>query len=191
MKRKRTAHSAFLTVCILFGLIVFFAGILVALFAATDPRFSPGHYDTRSSGQGRSIVAPAGGVYEAWTARYNGTGNSYDEAKAIAVDNAGNVYVAGTSFGLGTSNDYATVKYDSAGQQVWVALYNDFNTPDQQLNGMTIDGSGNVYVTGGSGSNSVPSVCTTIKYNSAGQEQWIARYKTSNGAAGQAIVTND
>src|SRR5438309_76529 len=42
--------------------------------------------------------APAGGVYEAWVARYNGTGNGYDEAKAVAVYKSGNGYVAGTNW---------------------------------------------------------------------------------------------
>ena len=34
MKKKHTAQSAFLTLCILLGVLAFFAGILVALFAA-------------------------------------------------------------------------------------------------------------------------------------------------------------
>src|SRR5690348_16653028 len=38
MRRTHTAKSGFLTLCILLGLLVFFAGILVALVAATDPR---------------------------------------------------------------------------------------------------------------------------------------------------------
>ena len=129
-------------------------------------------------------------MYEAWVARYNGTGNGYDEAKGVAVDNSGNVYVAGTSWGLGTLNDYATIKYDSAGQQQWVALYNDLAHPDEQLNAMTIDASGNVYVTGRSGTNNIPYVCTTIKYDSAGQQQWIARYNATNGAIGEAIAVD-
>jgi beta-propeller repeat-containing protein len=134
--------------------------------------------------------APAGGVYEAWVARYNGTGNGYDEAKAVAVDHSGNVYVAGTMWGSGTLNDGATIKYDSAGQQQWVAIYNDPNKPDDQLNAMTIDGFGNVYVTGRSGSNYSPSDCITIKYNSAGQEEWVARYTPANGAGGVSIAVD-
>jgi len=162
-------------------MLVFLAGILLALFAATGSQ--PAAYE-------RTRYAPAGDVYEAWVARYNGTGNSYDEAIGVAVDNSGNVYVAGTSRGLGTLNDYATIKYDSAGQQQWVALYNDPAHPDEQLNAMTIDASGNVYVTGRSGTNNIPYVCTTIKYDSAGQQQWIARYNAPNGASGQAIAVD-
>lgn len=123
----------------------------------------------------RSPTALSGGVYEAWVARYNGPGNGFDEAKAIAVDNSGNTYVAGTSFGSGTIMDYATIKYNSAGQQEWVARYNGPDNGDDQANAMVVDASGNVYVTGGSGAADWLSDCTTIKYNPAGQEQWVAR----------------
>ena len=84
--------------------------------------------------------------------------------------------MAGTSLGSGTLNDLATIKDDSAGQQQWVAIYNDFDNPDAQLYAMTIDKSGNVYLTGWSGTISIPYDCTTIKYNSTGQQQWVARY---------------
>src|SRR3954468_12013764 len=183
MKKKHTAQSAFLSLCISLGMFVFLAGVVIALFAATS---------SQTFTYERTPTVPAGGVYEAWVARYNGTGNGYDEAKAVAVDNSGNVYVAGTMFGSGTLNDLATIKYDSAGNQLWVAIYNDFNNPDAQLSAMTIDASGNVYVTGASGVNNVYYDCTTIKYNSAGQEQWVARYNAQprNYAAGTAIAVD-
>ena len=130
MKKKHTIQSAFVTLCILLGLLVFFAGVVLALFAATG---------SQSFTYQRTRYVPAGDVYEAWIARYNGTGNGNDEAQAVAVDNSGNVYVAGTMFGSGTLNDLATIKYNSAGEQQWVAIYNDFDNPDAQLNAMTID----------------------------------------------------
>lgn len=49
---------------------------------------------------------------EVWAARYNGPGNFYDVATAMALDNSGNVYVTGWSFGgASTGYDYATIKY--------------------------------------------------------------------------------
>lgn len=59
-----------------------------------------------------------------WVQRYNGPGNSTDNAYAIALDPSGNVYVTGRSWGVGTTFDYATIKYNSSGTQQWVQRYN-------------------------------------------------------------------
>jgi hypothetical protein len=68
-------------------------------------------------------------VDTAWVRRYAGPyGDDY--ASAIAVDGAGNVYVTGASRGSGAGyiNDYVTVKYDSLGNEQWVARYNGHPT---------------------------------------------------------------
>ncbi|NIO62834.1 MAG: hypothetical protein GTO35_09745, partial [Gammaproteobacteria bacterium] len=61
---------------------------------------------------------------ELWVSRYNGPGNATDFGRGIAVDSSGNVYVTGESRGNGTGHDYATIKYDSAGNELWVSRYN-------------------------------------------------------------------
>ncbi|MDH5694137.1 MAG: SBBP repeat-containing protein, partial [Gammaproteobacteria bacterium] len=107
-----------------------------------------------------------------WVKRYNGSGNSIDEAWEIAVDGAGNVYVTGRS--RGANDDYATIKYNSAGDTVWVRTYNGPGNGADKANAIAVDGAGNVYVTGQSrGTNDD---YATIKYNSAGDTLWVRRY---------------
>src|SRR5262249_34685756 len=87
---------------------------------------------------------------EFWVARYNGPGNSDDFASGIALDAAGNVYVTGSSWGFGTKYDYATIKYDADGNELWVARYNGPGDLDDFATGIALDAAGNVYVTGAS-----------------------------------------
>ena len=118
-----------------------------------------------------------------WAARYNGPANSDDQATDLAVDAAGNVYVTGSSAGSGSGQDYATVKYSSSGQQLWVARYNGPINTNDFARSVALDATGNTYVTGysmsgGNGSQNY----VTVKYDgSTGQQQWATTY---NGPAG-------
>lgn len=109
-----------------------------------------------------------------WVAIYNGPGNHLDQVRSIAVDVSGNVYVTGESHTGNDyySSDYATIKYDSAGIEKWVARYNGVGNSLDQARSIATDGSGNVYVTGQSAGTNY----ATIKYNSAGDSVWVARY---------------
>lgn len=118
---------------------------------------------------------------EQWSARYNGPANGEDNGYLVKVDNAGNVYVSGSSIGAGTGLDYAIVKYNPAGVQQWAARYNGPGNQIDEVYSLQIDNSGNVYITGYSYGGAVTGAdITTIKYNSAGAEQWVKRY---NGTA--------
>ncbi len=122
-----------------------------------------------------------------WVAQYNGPGNGLDQAHAIAVDAVGNVYVTGWSYGGATPGfDYATVKYNSAGVQQWAARYNNTTNGSDEAWDVAVDNSGNVYVTGTSDGTGSNSAATTVKYNSAGTQQWANRF---NGAGGGIDVT--
>jgi uncharacterized delta-60 repeat protein len=123
-----------------------------------------------------SLLIANAQVNQDWVARYNGPGNSIDEAYSIAVDGSGNVYVTGQSLGSGTNNDYATIKYNSTGVQQWASRYNGPANSGDGSTSIAVDGSGNVYVTGASVGSGTVQDYATIKYNSSGVEQWVARY---------------
>src|SRR6185503_15518140 len=112
-----------------------------------------------------------------WTNRYNGPGNSTDQARAVAVDGSGNVFVTGESYGGGDVNpDYATIKYSGAGVALWTNRYNGPGNDYDQARAVSVDGSGNVFVTGVSGGTNGYSDYATIKYSGAGVPLWTNRY---------------
>jgi len=114
-----------------------------------------------------------------WASGYNGPGNENDYLNAIAVDSIGNVYVTGNSVGIGTGIDYATVKYNENGIQLWAVRYNGMGNLSDVPSSIAVDLEGNVYVTGLSTESGTNHPITTIKYNSNGIQQWIARYNGS------------
>ncbi len=118
---------------------------------------------------------------EQWLARYNGSENGDDEAAGLSIDNHHNVYVTGTSSGPGGISSYATVKYDSVGQQQWLSRYQSPENLGDMATAIAVSSSGNVYVTGMSWASATASDYATVKYNSSGQEQWVARYNGPQG----------
>ncbi len=111
-----------------------------------------------------------------WYVTYDGPANRWDEAIAIDVDSEGNVYVTGMSEGMGSGFDYATIKYNDAGEELWVARVNGSASEDDIPVGIRTDADGNVYVSGYNMMEDSYEDFTTVKYNTFGQLQWIARY---------------
>jgi Secretion system C-terminal sorting domain/Beta-propeller repeat len=125
-----------------------------------------------------------------WVARYNGPANGRDFAESLAIDAAGNVYVTGESTGVKSNYDYATVKYNARGTQLWVARYNGPGNDLDLAHSLAVDASGNVYVTGYSdamaGATTFNNDYATIKYNKLGFRQWVRRYDGPSGAQDMA-----
>ena len=119
---------------------------------------------------------------ELWVARYSGPDNMSDAAVAIAVDVQGNVYVTGESehadsiqYGRLGNPDFATIKYSPDGVQEWAARFNGPDNDQETATGLTVDASGNVFVTGTSCAHSDSTEVVTLKYSTGGSEQWVQR----------------
>jgi hypothetical protein len=129
-----------------------------------------------------------------WLRTYNGPANNVDRALAMAIDASGNVYVTGYSSGSGTSYDYLTIKYNSAGQELWTQRYIGPGYGTDLASAIKLDASGNIYITGYSQSASNYDYAT-VKYNSNGVQQWVIRYNgLGNGddfAASLAVNQSD
>jgi hypothetical protein len=131
-----------------------------------------------------------------WLKTFQAPGTLYNQPHAIAVDQSNNVYVTGSqcfSAGCGPVDcqmcdyDYATIKYSSSGQGMWVARYSGLgNTGTDEAFALAVDSSGNVYVTGSSTAANGLSDYATIKYTSSGSQAWVARYNGPGNATDDA-----
>lgn len=115
-----------------------------------------------------------------WIYRYNGTADSVDVARFIALDPSRNICVAGHSWDWNGEYDLLTMKFTPSGDTLWKRLYNGPGNFWDVPRGMVLDAAGNVYVTGWSMGSGSWWDYVTIKYNSSGIQQWAARY---NGPA--------
>jgi uncharacterized delta-60 repeat protein len=111
-----------------------------------------------------------------WIRTYNGTGSGDDQIYGMTLDNNGNIYVTGPSDGS-PYVDFATIKYDSSGNQMWVQRWNGPTNESDVSNSIAVDASGNIYVTGTSLRTATTSGdFMTIKYNQNGVLQWERRF---------------
>ncbi len=127
----------------------------------------------------------SGGTHQ-WT-RQIGTVDS-DAAYAIAVDGGGYSHIAGYTYGdLGGPNqggaDAFVVRYDSGGTMQWSRQIGTSAWDGAQ--GIAVDGSGNSYITGGTGGdlaspNQGSGDVFIAKYDSGGTVQWSRQIGTSS-----------
>lgn len=124
-----------------------------------------------------------------WEAWYSGPASSKraDKAVAVAVDVRRNVYVTGASDGGASGLDFATVKYDSAGNFKWATRYNGPGNGEDQPSALAADTEG-VYVTGWSKGSGSGLDYYTAKYDTNGALIWEARYNGPGNGTDSALA---
>lgn len=139
------------------------------------------------------MFSPSG--EEIWSKQF-GTSNA-DYAQSLAVDVSGNVYVVGKTYGTlpGQTRqgeyDAFLRKYDTSGNELWTRQFGTAN--DENVFGLAIDSTGNVYVTGNTFGNfpgyGIPSNIDVFvrKYDACGNELWTRQFGTPVGDNIQSI----
>jgi hypothetical protein len=160
------------------------------------------------------VNAHAGGT-DAFVAKLDSSGarqwntfmgsSSIDIVNSIAVDGSGNVYVAGLSTGTWGSpvnvyeggTDAFIAKLNNSGARQWNTFMGSSSSDGS--NGIAVDGSGNVYVTGNSNATWGSPVnahaggadAFVAKLNSSGTRQWNTFMGSSSSDSGSGIAVND
>lgn len=124
-----------------------------------------------------------------WEEEYNNSTDGNDYGTALIIDHSGDIVVVGTSFDLQNNNhDYTILKYDEDGTLLWSELFDGAANGHDIASSVTVDASDNIYVTGGSeGTGTLVDYCT-VKFSSAGNFQWEARYDHQNMYDGAVSV---
>jgi len=126
----------------------------------------------------------------AWARIYDGEAHRDDIGEAIAVDGAGNAYVTGFVSPADNYSDFLVIKYRPDGDTAWLRTYDGPAHDGDGARAIAIDGAGNAYITGASSGAGTGRDLVTIKYDSSGDQQWVARYTTPGHSddAGLAVA---
>ncbi len=124
---------------------------------------------------------------------YTSSSNTFgiDNLTDLKVDAMGNVYVTGAVLNTTTGFDIRTIKLDTALNVVWSSTY--AGSLDDMGNALVVDANNNVIVTGYTNTATQGRNYVTIKYNSAGTQQWAATFNGSANAndSATAIAVRD
>ena len=161
---------------------------------------------TKTDPSGNVVVAGAtmnNGTTDILVAKYNGSGNQlwirqFAGSATNGVDFAAGLYVTATEVYLtgAISNntlvpetDCVTMKLDgSTGSIIWSKSYSGAGGSHDAGTNITVDGSGNVYVSGGTYNASLNTDYLAIKYNSSGVQQWASTWDYAGADDGGIAV---
>ena len=131
-----------------------------------------------------------------WSRRHDPSQGFTDIATEMVLDKNGNIIVSGNAYGIGGAYNlaYATVKYDSDGNEIWTARYDgpasSSGTDDDIPFDIAADSDDNVIVTGSSWNTTFPEIATIQYDGESGGQNWIVRTKGKGANNTSATIRN-
>jgi uncharacterized delta-60 repeat protein len=109
-----------------------------------------------------------------WTYRYNGPGNSYDQAYSIVYGSDNNIYGAG--YTTGTTRDFIVISLTASGDTNWVYTYDGPGSGSDEAFSIVYGSDGNIYAAGYSTGSGTSADFTVISLTTTGDTNWVYRY---------------
>ena len=124
--------------------------------------------------------------YLDWTDVWGGLEADYGRG-GIVVDDYGYIYIAGYTFNFGSGRyDIFIIKYNTNGTKIWTRFWG--TSTDEFANDITLDASGDIYITGHQGSSGYDMLL--LKYDSNGNYQWHSTWGPETFNEGNGVVVN-
>ena len=125
-----------------------------------------------------------------WVVNFAGAGGSDDGNGGVAFDSQNNIYVVGVGY-TSSTGDFRQKgiigKFSSSGSLIWQKNVTNTGITSgyTQINGVAVDSSDNVYITGAQRNALIPEQTTfTAKLNSSGTLQWQSHLGVGNSIVG-------
>jgi uncharacterized delta-60 repeat protein len=113
-----------------------------------------------------------------WRKVYDDAAHSYQYATNLCIDRNDDIAVAGYGFITAHGYDIFVLKWNNAGAWQWMSTYNYGNNTFESPHDIIADSLNNIIVTGQgiTATSSNTNDYVTVKFNSAGAQQWAMRY---------------
>lgn len=119
-----------------------------------------------------------------WTATYEGSAGENDYGIQLATTSSGDIVIIGAVQTTSGGYDYAIIRYDGAtGSKIWEYMWDGAGNGMDIPASLIIDGSDNIYVTGGSQSPALSGGMSdygVVKLSSGGSLTWASYYDNAN-----------
>jgi PKD domain len=130
-----------------------------------------GEFESTAIDTDFSLVKYANDGTLLWNRTYNGPSDKWDSIKRIQLDSAGNIIVTGYEQQSNFYSDFATIKYDADGNQLWLQHLNLVANNDEIPWTIALGANDAIYVGGESDQK-----FALVKYSAGGAEEWHVTY---------------